>query len=238
MNLIETNRNIAFLHFPKCGGTFVAKYLRKQILQGKYTCNDPQSNVPWHDYSFEELIDINSKERQFVWTHLVSPCTYMIETFGHDSTVAKKTFDFFKENGWFTFGFVRDPRDALCSMYFYGQDNINNPDFKWAKQETLEEFIINWHYKPFKIPDYWQEFDFISEFSEFAFSHFLRKYFGHKLSAKMSQSTFKNSSSNKGYDYYCSAGQISDRTQAILDESENMMKFRAIQEQSPAIMAL
>ena len=69
----------------------------------------------------------------------------------------------FKQNGWFTFSFIRHPGEVLCSFYYYAYDfhEKDAPHIVAAHapvvDRTLDEFVAE-HCDRELFPDYWSEF--------------------------------------------------------------------------------
>ena len=118
INKLRDYKKYAFVHMAKCGGTYVKTYLHSVILnpckghipEGKH--KDSRFGSPHLEFRAEQiskLVDevdkVDLTENQWIRFHQNSA----------NSEVIKKLNDF----GWETFTFLRDPRDIICSLYFF-----------------------------------------------------------------------------------------------------------------------
>ena len=72
-----------------------------------------------------------------------------------------------------------------------------------------------------KIPEYWKEFDYVTEFNKKNITFFFKKYFNHEYIPM----NHLNISQNKGYNYYLSKNKISKDTRKILESSDEFKKY-------------
>ena len=137
--------------------------------------------------------------------------------------------DEFKRAGFFSFAFVRDPREVLCSLYRYCWDQES--DYEWKaihhgvmSHDTLNSFLSSTKIR--SVPTFWENLDFVAELND----HNMMRLFGIIGHEYRPASPF-NTSSNKGYRFYCDNGEISSDTQTKLDDSLDLRTFRDIQNQ-------
>jgi len=202
---------IAFIHFGKCAGVKTNKLF-------KAACN--LKGVPvydWHlpipelgrDWSSVELNLMSGLESGYVHNHHISWSPQDIATYN--------------KKGWETFTFLRDPRDLLCSLYFWSRI-IHHSPFKGNPTDssgTLDEFlrsIVSEESKSmwrlFRPPPYIKNrVKHVAQFSEDALWDLVKKlglyeeslydvWYNHKA----------NVSGNKGWNYYVETELISEET--------------------------
>ena len=119
INKLRDYKKYAFVHMAKCGGTYVKTYLNTVILnpckehipEGK---NKDNPHLEFRKDQVSKVIDevgkTNLTENQWIRFHQNSV----------DSEVIEKLNNF----GWETFTFLRDPRDIICSLYFFSSRKI------------------------------------------------------------------------------------------------------------------
>ena len=143
--------------------------------------------------------------------------------------------------------FVRDPRNILCSLYFWSQRQHR----RWKPDELygglrgpLKDEIIKMSGQddPHKVsidtfinflitnkearllwvlPDYIGEIQYVAEFNDENFSLFLYKYFSHYYEPKEK----KNKSESLGYEHYYNNGEISETTNKLLLNHPEFLKY-------------
>ena len=117
-------KKTAFVHFGKCAGVYVNKYLRNNVLSDALEINPWNKSPFWRsiygkdllrDWTDTELLQIArgdfhlQKENQPQWCH------------NHHINWKIDTIKEFKENNWFTFTFLRNPKEIICSLYYYSR---------------------------------------------------------------------------------------------------------------------
>ena len=213
-------KKVAFVHYGKAAGVYVNKYLKKTCLKPyeKYFSHHANLN-PFHienrDWTSDELNDIakSATKYSFLTNHHIN--------WNYDNI---KTF---KDNNWFTFMFIRKPEELLCSLYFWSNQKgvelrpgLPNPK---TVQETFD-FAID--LKGFSglwtIPNYVDQLDYVAEFSDKNFEHFLLKYFGETYTPMEKE----NVSVNKGFKYCRDNNMISNETLDKFFKHPEYLKYK------------
>lgn len=220
------------IHIPKTAGQYLLKYLDNK-LNYRILCT----------FDLDELKKFQNEQGDVVVTsESLLPKEY---GWGEAITVHKpedthKTIEIiknFKSCGFFSFVFVRDPREVLCSLYRYCWDRQDRLDSTkqvkmadiWRKthhgimaHKTLDSFLISTNLR--SVPSFWEELDFTAEFNVKNMTR-LVEIIGDKYQPEIPI----NTSTNKGYKFYCDNGEISLKSQEKLDNSIDLKIFREIQ---------
>src|SRR5581483_8451801 len=172
---MKPGTSLLHLHIPKTGGTYVNNYLKSKVVTDKIVA--PKQTHPdfWCDYSYEELKNSLNLKNCFISTHFFTPTNckeinpYKDHTRPVDQIEATDLFNEFQKHGWFSFTFLRNPLEQLCSMYFYAIEHklvqVCNPE------ESLESFALR---NPVAvIPSFWKAVDYIAELCDFNLTYFL-----------------------------------------------------------------
>jgi hypothetical protein len=231
-------KKLAFVHFGKCAGVYVNRYLH-EIAFPKYT-----QYHSWHkglnprgisgrDWAEEELLGMVNE---------IPECSIL---HNHHVSWTAKAIDAYNAAGFFTFGFVRDPREIMCSIYYYAirvyeawlrGDNkkfflgahltrvMDDPDPRKLSLDEFIRFILEHSRRGVTWPDYADNIQFLAEFSNDNFAYFMKKYFNHSHK----QQPPKNVSMNKGYKYYCDNGDISEATMSMIDNDKDLCEYRKV----------
>lgn len=205
INLLNKPRKIAFIHYGKAAGVYINKYFKQNILKGykRYLSWDSKNNpfgISGRDWSEEELDSIAQTDEELCYIT------------NHHINWNAETLKKFKDNGWFTFMFIRRPEEILCSLFFWARERdimIRGP---LPNPETLEEmFELALENGPFsklwKLPDYVDDIDHVAEFNHVNFKDFLFDKFGEIYTPRPKE----NTSSNKGFCTHRVNGDISDK---------------------------
>ena len=142
-------KKIAFVHIPRTAGVFLMHNLLPELRKNEYKILNSWNNLR-RDWTKEELLSFLNIKNQSMFVH------------NHLSNWDAESIKKYKKNGWFTFSFIRHPGDRLCSEYFY----FEHPD-EW--NFNLDKYIKNMSQierKGSKIPEYWKEFDYVTEFNK------------------------------------------------------------------------
>lgn len=148
------------------------------------------------DWSEDELIEISSINDNHKYVH------------NHSKNWPQSVFTEYKNKGFFTFSFIRNPIDVICSMYFFLSEKPGHPsDPAWGYEDlgTLDEFVTNNCFNLDRlIPEYYSEIDFFEVFSDDSFSKLLNK-----IGLNYFPSRKLNQSSNKGCEFYLKENLLS-----------------------------
>jgi hypothetical protein len=239
--LSKSRDRVAFVHFGKCGGVYINRYLISQVfLPKEYILNNSwwkhnQSGEPLgRDWSEEELLKLkNHKPFKRSYVH------------NHHNNWSKKVVSAYGNAGWFTFSFIREPKDLICSLYFFAKDMLENSGntpigpngilagcqhyekFKALDpgEMTLDEFMIEMLSEEqqifWKLPDYIELITYVRQLNHENFGDFLSKYFHHEYIPKERV----NKSSNKGYKFYKENGLISQETEKKFNSHPEYAKY-------------
>lgn len=225
-------KKIFFHHIPKTGGSYVIRYLTK-ILDVPIVRPRVKSQGVWNDFTIDELAELSKLDNGFISTHSLMPLEsgwpdLQIGTGRGRQEEVRAIQKLYRDRGWFIFTFLRDPRHILCSLYFYVRDGIDDPNgrfhWPWFQCQSLDEFLANSNVLSMPNP---KDFDFCAVLSDCIFSGFTQKYFNHSYSPGVPR---VNVSSNKGYEFYCNNGWISESTQRSLICDEDYSRFVEIRD--------
>lgn len=219
INKLNKPKKIAFIHYGKTAGVYVNKYFKKNIVRkyNHYMSWDQSTNpfgISGRDWSEEELSSIaqTKEETCYITNHHIN---------WNMDTVKK-----FKENGWFTFMFIRRPEELLCSLFHWAHEKdvqlrhgIPNPD---TLEEIFELGLTKENFsKLWILPDYTEELDYVAEFNDSNFGNFVFDYFG----ANYIPGPRENTSKNKGFCHYRVNGDISDERASELFKHPEYKKY-------------
>ena len=231
-------KKIAFVHYGKCAGVYTQKYLRDFVIP-----NVPQFNSWWdftqgtperslhRDWTKEELLEIATKDIDsgFAHNHMINWCSETVKSFN--------------DNKWFTFTFLRDPKDIICSLYFWSRsqkkkhssEDLANPLRKeiesMSGQSDPQKVSLDAFFNFFisdedarnlwTLPDYIDDISYVAEFNESNFKNFLLNYFHHQYAPTQR----KNASESNGYKFYYENGEISESTNKLIEEDSEYRRY-------------
>lgn len=258
-------RKLAYIHFVKVAGRYVNYYLQRNVFgnsgeelatQGVKTFNSwiPPFSLA-RDWADDELLQLasNRHPRQSPtpqevrihyqhWEH-----EYLARQYVHNHHYGwnRDTIRAFRQQGWYTLLFLREPSELLCSLWSWiqqqSQEDIYNGRVIWPislAQLSLDQFIhaivtssgdSGWY----ALPDYADEVDYVAEFSEENFRNFLKHNFDHDYRPETMEPRHRYGSGNPGFAAYCEQGLISRETQRLLDEDYEVCRVRERLKSSP-----
>ncbi len=250
---------IAFVHYQKAAGSFIDYVLRAHVTNSTHSevarqewkwfnswTNPFESERDWSEAELCQLANFQApgqrpdREKLAVhyslWTH-----GYLSKQYVHNHHFGwnRDTIEEFKNNGWFTFMFLRDPADTLCSTYFWAKDQVKNGKnpslvfqpshlIKLSLDEFIQQFLSDCYIQlkqRFLLPEYIDAIDFVAEFNTENFHYFLNHFFDYN---EATPETTLNQSSNRGYEHYCKLGQICEKTQVILEQDSTVRAVREL----------
>lgn len=227
-------KKLLFVHIPKTAGVYFAEYISDYLSYSHILSKKKDEHGVWMDFTLDEIKQYIHCEQDeiLLHTHTLSygwsDLAYCIPWASKEKIIA--VIKEFKENGWFTFAFVRHPGEMLCSFYHYVYDFHEKGEHTIVAahapviDRSLDRFVSE-HCDKKLLPDYWEHFDFVAEASNDTFSLFFRRYFHHDFQPDKAPA---HASGSKGYAYYCAQGTISEETQIKVEQSWNMKVRQAI----------
>ena len=199
----------------KTAGSYVDRYLCGEVLR-RHTLRRWRNHViknSWRDgldrdWTEDELRGFLDLADRRIYVH------------NHSGGWTEDLVRSYRDSGYYTFSWVRDPGDTLCSFYHWRIEQDGPP------AESLDAFVREQvdAGRPWEVPSWWEHLDFIAPFSQAAFETFLASAFGVRARAVERV----NKSTNKGYDHYRETGEVSDEAHGLLEASEQMRVFREI----------
>lgn len=221
---------LAYWHFGKCAGQFLIAQFRQQ---GFEPLNSWVTGIE-RDWNEEECEFIADEEH-------FSPPLFV----NHHLNLSESLLHRFKSRNWVTFGTYRDPRDIICSLYFYGQkliqekrDSAGAPFHShgvlaghlsknlWECPDvtkiTLSECIVQLVERPelhrfWELPFYMKQLDYLIPACENGFS---RLFIDLGLSYHSAKRI--NVSGNEGFFTYEKI--LSDKALSVIQASEKLQK--------------
>ena len=230
---------LAFIHYGKAAGVYVNLYM-KHLCVPEYNFQVSWFDGLKRDWGEDELLDILKKPEERIYVH------------NHHINWSLKTVFTAKENGWFTFTFLRNPRELLCSLYYWIQkvrkekgvspvgvktfggvspeyaESIKQRklDLGNAEFDSLDVFIR----KMIEVKNLrrlWTIPSYVQELDYVA--EFTENNFSNFTSVFFSHEHIsqppKNVSGNKGYDHYREKKMISDETDILLRSDESYLEY-------------
>ena len=206
--VLNLHKRDAFIHYGKCAGQYTENYICNYILRPRYKLynswwrgGDKQEykHIVKRDYTKKELFDILDKIQKDDCVHV------------HNQHInwCSETVKAYKDNNFFTYTFLRDPKDLLCSLMFWSNErgvklsshmdnstNLNDMFEKCIEDEGLQRL--------WQLPDYIHMLDSVMMFNHDNFKKFLYERYAHHYTPGPK----KNTSKNKGFDFYYQNGDI------------------------------
>ncbi len=249
---------VVFVHFAKTAGRYVNYYLTEHVFRSS-TLDLAEQNYKLYnswfrgiglqrDWNDRELIQLANNRHPLQsptpeqirihharWRHNYLDRQYV---HNHNYTWSRRSLREFRHNGWFSFMFLRDPPELLCSLWTWAKKAIAdgaapatvlNP--VWLIDRSLNEFVEiiitdrQFDYL-YALPDYVDEIDHVTEFTDGNFRGFLWEYFDHEYQPQAVDEGRHFASGNPGYSAYRSRGEISDEVHQLLQENALVQSVR------------
>jgi len=116
INKLTDYKKYSFIHMAKCGGTYVSTYLNSVVLAPviNHIPEGKTKDRPHLEFSKEQISEavdeVNKKDlTENQWIRF------------HQNSIDLKTIEKLNDFGWETFTFLRDPRELICSLYFFSR---------------------------------------------------------------------------------------------------------------------
>jgi hypothetical protein len=243
-------KKVAFIHYAKAGGVSVNHHIYQRVLKNKTYQNynswrengfyDKPLRRDWNEKELLEICKKNGNE-DFIIAH------------NHHNGWNKKIILKFKKEGWFTFCFLRNPKDILCSLYFFSKQSKERTGYSAVgplgaiaghlppesfevideQDISLDEFIHKMVENPklhrfWKLPSYINYLDFVGRINNENIKICFQKAFNYDYKHNPYNLQRFNATKNKGYEYYFKNGIISKKTNVLLrshPEFKNYKKY-------------
>lgn len=213
------NHKIGFIHFGKCAGTYTQDYMYANVIDGYEYFNSwwhhpdkHYSHIRDRDFTGDELMEIADRDDQLSYVH------------NHHINWTTDLVQYFKDRDFKFFTFLRDPKDLLCSLFFWSKEKGHNAALIKDMEDLNELFtkcLSPGVIKLWCLPEYIDMIDNVSIFSDDNFGTFLDREFGYdyKPTGK------RNTSSNKGFLYYYENGYIDKDVVLRFQETHEYRKY-------------
>jgi len=238
----DCNRKLAFIHFGKAAGVYIQHYIREQVFprmkhfNSWWDFNYKNKRALTRDWTEEELLEIADANVEEALTH------------NHHINWTKESVKKFNDNGWLTFMFIRNPKDIMCSLYFWAQSQWDRWDSEDKSAQALREPLteelkyISGQDNPYNVslddfvrgmisgkgaqylwvlPDYIDDIQHVAEFNDKNFGSFLLDNFQH-LYAPLRK---RNISKSEGYKAYLDRGEISKETHSMVESHPEYKRY-------------
>lgn len=238
----DCNKKLAFIHFGKAAGVYIQHYIREQVFprmkhfNSWWDFNYKNKRALTRDWTEEELLEIADANVEEALTH------------NHHINWTKESVKKFNDNGWLTFMFIRNPKDIMCSLYFWAQSQWDRWDAEDKSAQVLREPLteelkyISGQDNPYNVslddfirgmlsgkgaqylwvlPDYIDDIQHVAEFNNNNFGSFLLDNFQH-LYCPMKK---RNTSKSEGYKTYLERGEISEETHSMVENHPEYKRY-------------
>ena len=252
---------LAFIHFAKAAGRYIGHYLCTQIFGNSASDLAEQEYKVFNSWERPYLLDRDWTETELLqlannrfpeqsatpaqikahhrlWKHNYLDKQYV---HNHHYSWCERTVREFRRNGWFTFMFIRDPAELLCSLWTWARKaRAAGTDPRYIIQPTrliemeLDAFIKEIISCPelrqfYALPDYVDEIDHVAEFTEDNFRLFVKTVEpGHQYGSEQIVFSHRHASGNPGYGGYRRRGLISDETHELLRDTPEVQRVREL----------
>jgi hypothetical protein len=201
---------ILFIHKPKTAGVYVSNYFHSAMdcdLPLIYLDGWSYNNRDWNSVEIAKITNLDLVDCLSVVVHQ------------HLNKLSEEQFYAFKDQGWFSFLFMREPEEIITSWYFFLNDmdettpSYDSPSWKAAQSLSLDKFVQHlieydevWSVKPF-----WEDIDWLGLPQDDHFEELFKV-----IGLPYEKAKRNNTSSNRGYYTYRESGEISDQTHELL----------------------
>jgi len=223
VKLKSEKKKFAYIHYGKAGGVYVNNYLRAYLMKGAREINswNHRGENLERDWTEKELLSfVNKNYFESTWVH------------NHHINWSKEIIQEYNKNDWVTFTFIRKPEEVLCSLWnFVREKGVESfglmgecclkslDDFINIMLSSDEEFTMDLCWI---LPDYIDDLDYVAEINDNNLKEFCLKYFDHDYITQRR----RNTSLNKGYQYYRDNGDISDVTHERLINHPEYIRYQ------------
>ena len=238
----DCNKKLAFIHFGKAAGVYIQHYIRVQVFprmkhfNSWWDFNYKNKRALTRDWTEEELLEIADTNVEEALTH------------NHHINWTKESVKKFNDNGWLTFMFIRNPKDIMCSLYFWAQSQWDRWDAEDKSAQVLREPLteelkyISGQDNPYNVslddfirgmlsgkgaqylwvlPDYIDDIQHVAEFNNNNFGTFLLDNFQHFYCPTKK----RNTSKSEGYKTYLERGEISKETHSMVENHPEYKRY-------------
>jgi hypothetical protein len=136
----ERAKKTAFIHFGKCAGVYINFYLKKNVMPDALRYNSWEGLPIWRSVYGEDIHrDWSETELTQIANETFHPQFTSEYKMAHNHHINwnMKTVKEFRKNNWLTFTFLRDPKDLICSLYFYARKR-----HKFVKKDSMGRPIV------------------------------------------------------------------------------------------------
>lgn len=217
-------RRLAFVHLMRTGGTFINRQMQDCFAPESY--HNSWSQGLERDWTAAELEQLSQASGEsYVHNHVRNWTERLVHRF--------------QESGFYVFCMIRDPRDQLCSLYYWliaywGSIDISLNDF--LRLQIRGESYKDVSQSDWAIPGFVDDLDYVGLFpvreegmtpSSWPALEHLRRFVGATVESEHAAPL--NTSRNPGFHACLEQGLISEELDSILLASEATSQFRRLQ---------
>ena len=200
--MTKTPDKIAHIHLMRTAGTFVSSYLAHELR------DTHDIRVSWfdgmeRDWHADELLTFAVSDRP-IYVH------------NHVAGWSQPLVNHFRDAGFLTFAFVRDPRDQLCSLFrLIERRKVNSLSLtldQFVRAQLARENVYGIDHRHWAVPAWWRDLCFVASYTDKAFESFLVEQLNRDWCQQAAQRGMRNASDNQPFEWYCETGRLSDAT--------------------------